>query len=77
MFRALVDRHVDALRAADAHHALVPTILANIYRDHDRRPQPWELRDFMLTVTDEERAEASWRKGLAMMELLAAGGGTQ
>jgi hypothetical protein len=73
MFVALCDRYGEARRDLDAHHAILPTMLANILKEPGQRV--FKLTDFMFTVTEVQRAEDSWKQGLAIMNALAAAGG--
>lgn len=64
---ALLDRHNIAIERQDYHAALVCMVLANVYRDPKRKPQPYTIDDFMprrkaekltgVTPPDEDHLE--------------------
>ena len=75
-FRLLDDRPSADERRADWRHAAMMTLLANAYRDRDRRPQPFTSVEFLPRWDAEPEPELTDEQLLAkVMVINAAMGG--
>ena len=71
----LAERHEANLERQDFRSALICSVLANIYRDAKKRPEPFTPQDFMLTAPSELREAEDKEELDYLLELAKTLGG--
>lgn len=61
---------------ADLQAGIIAAVIANVHRDHKRRPQPYRPEDFMPDF-GRERPEQTWQQQLGIVQMLNAAFGGQ